>query len=142
MKYIEEKGNLFEVSNEYKLVHCISSDFALGKGIAKQFVEKYDVKNKLLKTYKRNNWEGKGYCLQTDNVYNLVTKKFYFNKPTLNTLKESLLDLKNNLLKENITKIAMPQIGCGLDDLEWNMVRVLINQLFTDTDIEIKVCIL
>lgn len=142
MKYIEEKGNLFEVSNEYKLVHCISADFALGKGIAKQFVEKYDVKNKLLKTYKRNSWEGRGYCLQTDNVYNLVTKKFYFNKPTLNTLKESLLDLKNNLLKENITKIAMPQIGCGLDGLEWSMARVLINQLFTDTDIEIKICIL
>ena len=40
----------------------------------------------------------------------------------------------------NINKIAMPIIGCGLDRLEWNKVSQIIQDLFCDIDIEILVC--
>lgn len=33
----EVKKDLFTVSDDYALVHCISADFALGAGIAKEF---------------------------------------------------------------------------------------------------------
>lgn len=34
MKYSEVKGDLFSVSNEYMLAHCISADCRMGAGIA------------------------------------------------------------------------------------------------------------
>jgi hypothetical protein len=34
----------------------------------------------------------------------------------------------------------MPAIGCGLDRLNWDIVKYYIRQVFADTDIEILVC--
>ena len=50
--------------------------------------------------------------------------------------------MKEICLKENITKIAMPKIGCGLDQLNWNDVKRLLFETFENTDIEIFVCYL
>ena len=36
MTLIETKQDLFSVSNNYALVHCISADFVMGSGIAKR----------------------------------------------------------------------------------------------------------
>ena len=43
-------------------------------------------------------------------------------------------------MKNNIKKIAMPVIGCGLDRLNWADVSEQIKSVFTDTDVEILVC--
>ena len=40
MKYLEIRDDLFKYDKEYYLVHCISRDFALGAGIAKEFDKK------------------------------------------------------------------------------------------------------
>ena len=46
-------------------------------------------------------------------------------------------------IHNNITKVAMPTIGCGLDRLSWNRVRDIIIKKFSSMDnIEILVCIL
>ena len=38
MYYREEEKDIFTLSpNDYTFVHCISADFALGKGIALEF---------------------------------------------------------------------------------------------------------
>ena len=42
--------------------------------------------------------------------------------------------------QENIHKIAMPIIGCGLDRLEWDKVSRTIKDVFQEEDIEILVC--
>jgi hypothetical protein len=42
----------------------------------------------------------------------------------------------------DITKLAMPLIGCGLDKLEWANVKDIIEDVFNDMNIEILVCIL
>ena len=39
MIYKEEQRDLFSVSPDYYLVHCISADFKMGAGIAKKFTE-------------------------------------------------------------------------------------------------------
>ena len=38
MIYSEEQRDLFSVSDDYYLVQCISADFAMGAGIAVQFM--------------------------------------------------------------------------------------------------------
>lgn len=143
MTFCEEQGDLFaeEILREYSLCHCISSDFALGAGIAKIFA-KMGVKKKLAEQYQKQ-WQGSGYCLftETDNVFiaNLVTKERYFHKPTLETLRQALEDLRKQALERGLKKFAMPKIGCGLDKLEWNDVSVIIKEVFNDIEIDILV---
>lgn len=143
MIYKEEYRDLFSVPKDYALCHCISSDFAMGAGIAKEFTKR-GVKEELLKYYVQNEWCGDGYALltfTTDFKYeiNLVTKKYCWEKPTLDTLKQALKQIKNIYPKP--TKIAMPRIGCGLDRLNWKDVSEIIKDTFKDTDIEILVCV-
>lgn len=143
MTFTEEKGDLFaeEIIENYALCHCISSDFALGAGIAKEFA-KMGVKKALCEKFPKQ-WQGRGYCLMTETngvtVANLVTKERYFHKPTLETLRQALENLRKQALEMKLTRIAMPKIGCGLDKLEWTVVREIIRDVFADTDIEILV---
>lgn len=143
MTFTEERGDLFteEILPNYALCHCISSDFALGAGIAKQFA-KMGVKKQLCEKFPKQ-WNGRGYCLMTETngiiVGNLVTKERYFHKPTLETLRQSLEDLRGQALKIKLQRLAMPKIGCGLDKLEWSDVREIIKEVFSKTDIMILV---
>lgn len=137
MTIIEIKGNLFEETDCY-YAHCISSDFALGKGIAVDFQNKYNLKNKLhtfckekgIKSFYPN-------CILIDNVFNLVTKKFYWDKPTYKNVESSLYMMKDYCLSLNIKTIAMPRIASGLDRLLWERVKNIIIDVFKDTDIKI-----
>lgn len=144
MTYTEVQGNLFDEEKDYTLVHCISADFALGAGIAKQFAA-MGVKKQLKKQYSANKWRGKGYCLMVTaggyNVANLVTKEICYNKPTLDNLVSALVDLKAQIGQKKITKLAMPQIGCGLDKLKWSEVSAAIKEIFENEDIDIHVWI-
>ena len=74
-------------------------------------------------------------------VYYLVTKKRYYEKPTYESLEESLLKARNHCLVNNISRISMPLIGCGLDGLQWNRVKRIIDYVFGVTEIEINVYI-
>ena len=142
--YLEErKQDLFKMSNDYFLVHCISADFALGAGIAKDFNEKFNIKNKLMQRHGnlRFKLSTVGTCILVDKVFNLVTKQRCFGKPTYDNLVSSLKDMKNICNLNRIKKLAMPRIGCGLDKLDWNKVRQIILDTFEDTDIEIVVCV-
>ena len=151
MYYHEERRDLFGVNKNYALVHCISSDFAMGAGIAVTFT-RMGVKAQLEHFYQKNFWRGKGYCLFTSPVqvicnqpvkqitFNLITKERYFHKPTYDTLKQALLDLKRQCIERQINYLAMPKIGCGLDRLAWNKVSAMIQEIFADTDLEILVC--
>lgn len=143
MTFNEEKGDLFaeDILRNYALCHCISSDFALGAGIAKAFAE-MGVKKQLCEKYPKQ-WQGRGYCLITETngitVGNLVTKQRYFHKPTLETLRQALEDLCTQALEIKLQRIAMPKIGCGLDRLNWEDVRKIVKEVFGDTEVEILV---
>lgn len=153
MIYKEEKRDLFSLSREYMLVHCISADYALGAGVAKVFRDRYKVKDALMLLDNRNVWNNTGRCqvvnVMNENgesifVANLVTKHRYYHKPTYDTLQEALRDLKQQLTLNypDIQKIGMPLIGCGLDKLKWDKVSEIIQQEFDSTNLEITVCYL
>ena len=133
-----KKGDLFTAGPEYALAHCISSDIAMGAGIAVKFRD-MGVKDALLRM-NRPAWNGNGSCIPVtvDNrkVYNLITKDRYWMKPTLDTMRTSLLDLKSQLAEPYL---AMPLIGCGLDKLKWTDVSDIIKDVFADTNVHIIV---
>ena len=135
--------DLFQVPQGYYLAHCISGDYALGAGIAKKFNEVYNMRSKLNRDYaipseKKSAYVGR--ALLVDNVFNLVTKERYFHKPTYDELYNALVDMQEQCQDFGIEKLAMPLIGCGLDRLEWGKVKDIIEDVFTQTDIEILVC--
>ena len=61
-------------------------------------------------------------------------------KPTYKTLKSALLDLKQQLIENGETEIAMPMIGCGLDKLQWDKVEAMIEEVFDNTSIDVTIC--
>ena len=148
----EEKRDLFTVPSDYALVHCISADFALGAGIAKEFDKRFNCRKRLFDLEEGNDigyWDNgtRGYCIvmglcscENPIILNLVTKRNYWDKPTLITIKNALSWMKKHCEMLNINKIAMPKIGCGLDGQDWTEVKKLIEEVFDDTDIEILVC--
>lgn len=86
MKYVEIKGDLFSAPQGFYLAHCISTDFALGAGIAKKFDEVYNMRFKLHKRFPNERFGYVGKALLIDNVFNLVTKYKYYHKPTYYSL--------------------------------------------------------
>lgn len=87
----------------------------------------------------------------------VVTKKKYYEKPTLKTMRLGLEGLKQHLdnlfwLNEgsegwyDSIHLIMPAIGCGLDQLDWADVSGVIHEVFgsyedTDDSVKITVCI-
>ena len=158
MRYIEQSINLFSLTNEYMLVHCVSSDYALGAGIAKKFRDRYDLATKLQNTG-IHGWNDNGYCVivnmddnalstnpgdATHRVANLVTKEKFWHKPTIRTIRESLIDLREQLEDlyeyQNVRRLGMPKIASGLDKQDWEQVRLTIISVFKSMSIDIHVC--
>ena len=142
MIFKEIKGDLFKSDDKYTLVHCISADCDMGKGIAKTFDSKMPkMKNQLKRTIRENNLQGYFAILYKGerNVINLITKERYWHKPTYSSLKASLLSAKKIAIRYDIKYLAMPVIGCGLDRLQLSKVSAMIKEICADTDIEIVV---
>ena len=62
-------------------------------------------------------------------IYHLVTKKRLFEKPTYDSLRQSLEAMTNHANKHKVTQISMPKAGCGLDRKEWHKVECLIKEI-------------
>lgn len=154
----EVKKDLFTVSEDYALAHCISADFALGAGIAKEFNRRFNCRKRLFKIFEGSwipRWDRtqeryKGGCVtlgigmpiadEPPFIFNLITKRNHWDKPTLTTINNALVWMKEQCEMLDIHKVAMPRIGCGLDRQDWTEVKKLIEEVFDDTDIEILVC--
>lgn len=139
MTITTENKDLFTMTQGYYLAHCISADFALGAGIAKAFDNVYNMRFKLFRNYPAYQYNG-GDALLVDNVFNLVTKHKCWHKPTYDSLRDALEMMREQLEFLDVTKLAMPKIGCGLDRLSWDQVYDIICEVFEDMDIEIVIC--
>ena len=143
MTITEIKKNLFEVPQGYYLAHCISGDYALGAGIAKTFDEVYDMRYKLHRFFpipEGERYANVGETQLVDNVFNLVTKQLCWHKPTYESVHDTLVQMRDMCESLFITKLAMPKIASGLDRLDWDQVRYLIEDVFEETDIDILIC--
>ena len=141
MVYTEEQKDLFTVDfSKWTPAHCISSDCKMGAGIAVPMKKKFglgtlcdDIEGWLLQ-YPT--------CVYYHGVYNLITKKNYWDKPTYDTIAAALVSILYHAVQHKINHIVMPKIGSGLDGLTWSKVRAIIKDVFDATNIEILVCYL
>ena len=145
MEFREEKRDLFSVPDDYYLAHCISADFAMGKGIVVEFNRRFDMKNKLKAHYPAYlvRWQQdkkRSGCILAGRVFNLISKERYFQKPTYESLRGALVCMKTLCGEKGVRRVAMPVIGCGLDRLEWEKVSAIIREVFSDKGVEVLVC--
>lgn len=139
----EINSDLF-TSRDVVYAHCVSKDFKMGAGIAKVFNNRYKYmpRGMIVKNYLLDQNVDIGGCavLEMDNkiIFYLVTKLYYYDKPTIQSLKQSLLSMKEILKNNysNIDSISIPKIGCGLDKLNWNDVKILLEEIFSDSTVK------
>lgn len=141
MQYKEIKQDLFQMGTDYALAQCVSMDCAMGAGIAKEFRRRFPMMPRTILEMNPQIGDAKAYGLGSHIVFNLITKEKYWHKPTKKSFEMSIQSLKQELLNKHITKLAIPQLGAGLDRLDWNNNREVIQRIFADTDVEIVVCI-
>jgi predicted nucleotide-binding protein (sugar kinase/HSP70/actin superfamily) len=64
------------------------------------------------------------------NIFYLITKPYSSkSKPTYSSLKLSLIDMFEQMREKKLEYLALPKIGCGLDKLNWDKVKEIINEL-------------
>lgn len=142
MIYREVMSSLFTAPQGYYLAHCITSDFSLDAGIAKEFDDIYDMKSKLFLFYgSSNKKETVCRALLVDNVFNLVVKKDPTKKAKYKNLRRALYDMRDQMERMMVTRLAIPKLGTGHEGLEWGKVKKIIQDVFDDSDIIIDVCI-
>lgn len=131
----EIKGDLFSNENE-NLVHCVSRDLAMGAGVAVQFKRRFGHVDEL-KAQKAT--VGEVAVLKHDGryIFYLITKERYWGKPTYDTLRSSLLKLREYCLANQITSLSMPRIACGLDKLSWPKVKAMIANVLEGIQVKV-----
>lgn len=137
MSNLEEfQGDLFSSRNA--IGHCVSADMKMTKGIAKVFKKKFGRVEQLKRSGAR---VGDVRALFIDGrwVYYLITKDMFFMKPSYSTLENALMNMKRHAELEQVKNIDLPRLGCGLDGLEWSIVKPIINYVFYNSDIKIRI---
>ena len=95
MYYHEEQRDLFTVNyHEYTFVHCISADFALGKGIALEMQHRFKTRDAIQSKAKPFSIPV-GNCIYTEPVLSMITKGRAQSFPTYETMYEALFHLRN-----------------------------------------------
>lgn len=112
----------------------------MGKGIAVLFKRKFGRVDQL-KAQNKQTGEVAILKDQTRFIYYLITKKKYWNKPTYQSLTDSLLQMRTHMIEHRVTELAMPRIGCGLDMLEWDRVYNIIKEVFQQVQTPTKITI-
>ena len=128
----------------HSIGHCISADANMSKGFAELLSQQIPGlqdtcrRTKLLTGQTFTFWD------QTSNryIYNLVTKTKCTEKPNLPTLSLNLEEMKFHARLYGISTIAIPKIGCGLDQMNWQEVVKLLRDIFAYSNFRIVVYIL
>lgn len=127
----ETIGDLFSYAGDRIPVHCIASDHRMGAGIAVPMAERYGLRQPMDEIGMLP-WPS---CLYINGVMNMVTKKKSNDKPTYSDFSQALRELHKVCRENNVTRLVMPRIGCGLDGLDWDVVCGLIETELEDMDV-------
>ena len=121
--------------------HCFSADAQMSEGFGQFLSERV---RRLRRTCRRANllkdqafpfWDSSSRRY----IYNLVTKEKYSDKADLQTLAATLESLQFHATMHGVSTIAIPKLGCGLDQMNWQDVVKLLRDIFAYSDIQIVV---
>ncbi|KAJ8936953.1 hypothetical protein NQ318_015571 [Aromia moschata] len=129
----EEPRDLFQTPADFCLAHCVAADLRMSRGIALTFKKAFGQLEEL-----RRQRPEVGRVLQITAAEQ--EKELSHHKPTYQTVWDTLVELRDVLLSQSISSLAIPKIASGLDGLDWRVIRSMLEVLFRFTGIEILVC--
>lgn len=140
------------------LLQTVSGDLMMNAGIARQINNRYGFKDYIFRSLIRlgvrcnvqkhqlvvMNPLGVGTVVRQHlingghgDIYALVTKDLYYNKPSPNTMRSALTNLAMREIVSGEAEdyiIVMPAIGCGLDKMKWEDVYYILQSTFAEVD--------
>ena len=147
MTYKEVTGDIFKDTTGHEAyMQCIGADFAMNKGIAEQFNERFDTRNLLIKRHHNNlamTWdkEPEGFCIvePRHKVYCLVINRDCWDKPGYNNMRKALRSAAKECIADGVSELRIPRVSYGFDQLEWENISQIIQKEFEHTLIDITV---
>ncbi|KAJ8959565.1 hypothetical protein NQ314_006214 [Rhamnusium bicolor] len=106
-------------ASKFYTTHCVSDDLKMNNGIAKDFKKRFRGLEVLIQ--------------QKQKPGGLA------GKPSLRTMWMSWYMLRNYINTNQICKLAIPRLGCGLDQLSWKTVKNMVCCLFKEVEVDIIV---
>lgn len=135
---IETEGNLFEAPEDFTLGHCVSADLKMSQGIALEFRRRFGQLERLKQQGKTLTEIAHIQDNQRCILY-IINKETHSQKPSYESMFYSLKNLRTFCETNNITKLALPKIGSGRDQLNWEQVRTMLRYIFKNTKIKIVI---
>lgn len=136
------EGNIFE-SPAQTLVNTVNTVGAMGKGIAKEFKRLFPT---MFKEYQTLCEDGKikmgvlwMYRTPHKAVLNFPTKTHWRQPSTIKFIKTGLTRFVDTYEDLRITSIAFPRLGCGNGELDWEVVKPLMQSYLTGLPIDIYI---
>jgi O-acetyl-ADP-ribose deacetylase (regulator of RNase III) len=138
------------LSKAHTIVHGIGVNDPMDKGLALQLRNKYPSLQKDLNRWchQHDTKPGEAWMwVGQDNVriVNLITHEnretndHHYDKATLGNLRHAFAALVKMVTYEKLTSLALPKIGTGLGDLDWDDVWPLIEINLRELDIPVYV---
>ena len=130
------EGSLLQKPNS--IGHCICTDARMSKGIADFLSHRLPglrstCRRCAVGTQVFPFWDSTGGGRY---IYNLATKETFCNKPNLSTLSKMLEAMKIHESTKGVFTIAIPKLGCGLDQMNWQEVVKLLQGIFAYADVQ------
>jgi len=144
MTIIYKKGNVFDT--ECKLImHGCNAQGVMGSGIALQIKEQYPV---AYLTYRNHYLEhglrlGDVIVAPTHDkriILNAITQEYYGRDKNITYVDYAAIRICMSYVKVMFMldkDIAMPKIGCGLANGDWNIVEEIINEQLEEFNVEV-----
>lgn len=146
IKYIESRS-IFD-STADALINPVNCVGVMGKGLAKEFKERYPecfppykeaCSKKILEPgkliYVRTCVQPDLFSITRPAIILFPTKKHWRGNSQLRWIKAGLQNLKKTYREWGISSVAMPQLGCGLGGLKWIDVKEVIERLFEEEEL-------
>lgn len=130
-----KKGNLFnDLETTDAIINTVNCVGIMGKGIALQFKERFpeNYDQYAIKCRTGEIKIGKSFVYPIPNskkyIINFPTKNHWRNPSKLEYIDKGLDDLLKIIKEYNLTSVTMPALGCGNGNLDWNLVKPLIEK--------------
>lgn len=133
------KGDIFEAKVDV-LVNPVNTEGVMGAGLAKlvryRFPKAYEAWRKRPNSHIGDLVVVLSGVDQPAWIYNVPTKDRWRNPSRLSYITAAVDTIKAASLRYNIQSIAIPALGCGLGELQFDNVRPLIEKSFSTPETE------
>lgn len=132
-------GDIFTEDTE-AIVNTVNCVGVMGRGIALQFKKRFPENFKAYASACKHEkvQPGKMFVYATGTltnpkyIINFPTKRHWRGKSRIEDIDSGLTDLVQVIIKNRITSLALPPLGCGLGGLDWTIVKSKITEKLTN----------